>query len=41
VYGPYAPTREQQAEALKAQAKWLNEQLEALNQRIAELEGEE
>jgi hypothetical protein len=41
MYGPPAPpTREQQAEALKGQAEWLKEQLDAINERIAEL-GEE
>ena len=43
-YGPAwsAPaTREQEAEALKGQAKWLQEQLDAINQHIAELEQEE
>ena len=42
-YGPYAapPTREQEAEFLKAQAEWLQQQLDAINQRIGELEQEE
>ncbi len=42
-YGPYAapPTREQEAESLKAQAEWLQQQLDAISQRIAELEEEE
>jgi len=40
-YGPYAPpTREQEAEFLKAQSEWLKEQLDAISQRIAELEQE-
>jgi hypothetical protein len=41
-YGPYAvpPTREQEAEFLKAQAEGLKEQLDAISQRIAELEQE-
>jgi hypothetical protein len=38
-WGP-PPTREQEAEALKAQAEWLGGQLDAINQRIAELEQE-
>jgi hypothetical protein len=40
-YGPGAPqmTEEQEAEYLKEQAKGLQEQLDALNQRLAELEG--
>jgi len=42
-YGPYAapPTREQETEFLKAQAEGLKEQLDAISQRIAELEQEE
>jgi len=42
-YAPYAapPTREQEAEFLKAQAEWLKGQLDAIGQRIAELEREE
>jgi hypothetical protein len=39
-YGPYAappPTREQEAESLKAQAEWLGDELDAINQRIEEL----
>ena len=41
-YGPYAapPIPEQEAESLKAQAEWLKEQLDAINQRIAGLEKE-
>nr|HID14079.1 hypothetical protein [Anaerolineae bacterium] len=41
-YGPYAPppTREQEAEFLKAQAGWLREQLDAISKRIEELEQE-
>ena len=41
-YGPYAapPTREQEAEFLKTQAEWLKEQLDAISQRITELEQE-
>jgi len=36
--GPYAPpTPEQQTEDLTAQAEWLKEQLDAINQRIEEL----
>jgi hypothetical protein len=42
-YGPYAapPMPEQEVELLKGQAEWLKEQLEAISQRIAELEQEE
>jgi hypothetical protein len=42
-YGPYSapPSREQEAEFLKTQAEWLQEQLDAISQRIAELEQEE
>jgi hypothetical protein len=38
-YDPYAapPTPEQEAKYLKAQAEWLREQLDALNQRIEDL----
>jgi hypothetical protein len=38
-YGPYAapPTREQEAESLRAQAEWLQDGLDAINQRIEEL----
>jgi len=32
------PTREQEAAALKAQANWLKEQLDAITRRIEELE---
>jgi prefoldin subunit 5 len=32
---------EQEVELLKGQAEWLKEQLEAISQRIAELEQEE
>jgi hypothetical protein len=39
-YGPHAapPTPEQETESLKAQAEWLKEQLDAISQRITELE---
>jgi hypothetical protein len=39
-YGPYAapPTREQEAEFLRTQAEWLQQQLDAISQRIKELE---
>lgn len=42
-YGPYAPqpTKEQEAEMLKEQAEWLRGQLDAISQRIAELEQKE
>ena len=33
-----APTKEQEAEGLKAQAEWLQEQLDAVRQRIDELD---
>ena len=41
-YSPYGapPTREQEAGFLKTQAEWLKEQLDAISQRIAELEQE-
>lgn len=40
-YGPYgAPTPEQEAEFLKAQAEGLKQELDAISQRIAELEQE-
>ncbi|MDY7078744.1 MAG: DUF5320 domain-containing protein [Chloroflexota bacterium] len=41
-YGPYAapPTTEQETEFLKAQAEGLKEQLDAISQRITELEQE-
>jgi hypothetical protein len=35
-----APTKEQEAKGLKAQAEWLQEQLDAVRQRIDELEKE-
>lgn len=40
---PYGtpPTAEQETEFLKAQAEWLQEQLDAISKRIAELEQEE
>jgi hypothetical protein len=39
-YSPYGtpPTREQEAELLETQAKWLKEQLDVISQRVAELE---
>jgi hypothetical protein len=42
-YGPYAgpPTPEQEAEFLRKQAEWLQEQLDAISQRITELAQEE
>jgi len=42
-YGPYTtpPTRQQEADALKAQAEWLKEQLDAISQRITALEQDE
>jgi len=46
-YGPYGapptqpPTREQETEFLKSQAEMLKEELDAISQRIAELEKEE
>ena len=42
-YGPYARplTKEQELESLKAQAGWLKEQLDAINQCLTELEKEE
>ena len=42
-YGPYAapPTQEQETEFLKSQAEMLKKELDAISQRIAELEPEE
>lgn len=42
-YGPYAapPTRKQEADLLRTQAEWLQGQLDAISERIAELEQEE
>jgi hypothetical protein len=42
VYGPYGapPTPEQEAEFLRTQAEWLKGQLDAISQRITELEQE-
>lgn len=42
-YGPYGapPTPEQEAELLRTQAEWLQQQLDAISQRITELEQEE
>lgn len=42
-YGPYGapPTREQETEFLKSQAEMLKKELEAISQRIAELEKQE
>ena len=42
-YGPYAEpvTQEQEVESLKAQAGWLRQELEAVNQCLEELEKEE
>jgi hypothetical protein len=41
-YGPYAaaPTREEEMAALRAEAEWLREGLEAITSRIEELEQE-
>jgi len=41
-YGPYAapPTQEQLVQSLKTEAEWLKDQLDAVNQHIAELEKE-
>jgi hypothetical protein len=41
-YGPYAapPTPQQETEFLKAQAEWLQQQLDGISERIAELEQE-
>jgi len=38
-YGPYAapPTREQEAAALRSQAEWVSQQLQAIEQRLEEL----
>lgn len=41
-YGPPAPpTREQETDVLTAQAEWLQEQLDDINQRLADLETKE
>ncbi|MBC8449675.1 MAG: DUF5320 domain-containing protein [Chloroflexi bacterium] len=40
-YGPYAPSPDEELDARKEQAQWLKEELEAISQRIEELEGEE
>jgi hypothetical protein len=45
-YGPawdYAPplSRDQELEGLKREAEWLKSQLDTINQRVTELEGEE
>jgi len=42
-YGPYAaePSREEEADALRQQAEWLKQQLDAIGQRIEELATEE
>ena len=42
-YGPYAgpPTREQETESLRAEAEWLQKQLEAIQKRVSELEQEQ
>ena len=42
-YGSYAapPRPEQEVESLKTQTEWLKDQLDAISQRIAELEQEE
>jgi hypothetical protein len=42
-YGPYGapPTREQETEFLKSQAEMLKEELDAISQRIVELEKNE
>jgi hypothetical protein len=38
---PYTPSPEEQLERLKENAEWLKQELEAISQRIEELEGEE
>jgi hypothetical protein len=40
VYGPYAapPSKEQEVDVLKAQAEWLKQELDAISQRLEELE---
>ena len=37
---PAPPTKEQEVEGLKAQAQWLKEQLEAVSERVADMEKE-
>jgi hypothetical protein len=42
MYGPPAPpSREEQTRALKAQAEWLKDEMDAIHQRLSELEQEE
>lgn len=40
-YAPYEPTPQEELGALKEQAQWLQQELEATSQRIGELEAEE
>lgn len=40
-YGPYAPSPDEELDALKGQAQWLKDELEAISKRIEELEGKE
>jgi hypothetical protein len=37
-YPAYAPSPEQEIEALKMEAQWLKQQLEAIHQRMEDLE---
>ena len=39
--GPYEPSAEEELAALKQQAQWLQEELQAIGQRIGDLEAEE
>jgi hypothetical protein len=40
-YGPYSPSSEEELEQLRENAEWLTQELEAISQRIEQLEGEE
>jgi len=40
-FGPLPVTQEQEIASLKAQAEWLNQQLDAVNQCLSELESDE
>jgi hypothetical protein len=40
-FAPYEPSAEEELAALKQQAQWLQEELQAISQRIGELEAEE
>ena len=40
-YGPYTQSPEEELDGLKQQAEWVKNELEAISQRIEEIEGEE